>query len=59
MSEKLPEAVARLFGRKWVCKNCKTVMRADSSKVRAKRLICKNCQKRNFRPKKKEKKAIK
>jgi ribosomal protein L40E len=56
---KLPEAMARIFGRKWVCKNCKTVMKADGSKVRAKKLICKGCQKKNFRPKKKEKKTIK
>ena len=51
--------MARLFGRKWVCKKCKTVMKADGSKVRAKKLICKNCQGKNFRPKKKEKKTIK
>ena len=56
---KIPEAVARMFGRKWVCKKCKTVMRADGSKVRARKLICKNCHAKNFRPKTKEKKAIK
>jgi len=56
---KIPEAVTRLFGRKWVCKKCKTVMKADGSKVRAKKLICKNCLSKNFRPKKKEKKTIK
>ena len=59
MSEKLPEAMNRIFGRKWVCKICKTVMKADSVKVQAKKLICKGCQKKNFRPKKKEKKTIK
>ncbi len=56
---KIPEAVARMFGRKWVCKKCKTVMKADGTKVRDKKLICKRCYGKNFRPKKKEKKTIK
>jgi Zn finger protein HypA/HybF involved in hydrogenase expression len=59
MANKIPEAMARLFHRKWVCKNCKTVMKADASKVRARKLICKNCQGKNFRLKTKEKKTIK
>ncbi len=55
---KIPEAEARLFHRKWVCRKCKTVNKADISKIRTKKLICKRCQNRDFRIKTKEKKAI-
>jgi ribosomal protein L40E len=56
---KIPEATARIFGRKWVCRKCKKVAKADNAKIRAKKIICKNCQGKNFRPKTKEKKTIK
>jgi ribosomal protein L40E len=59
MSTKIPEAMNRLFGRKWVCKKCKTVMRANATKVRARKLICRGCHGKNWRVKTKEKKTIK
>jgi len=56
---KIAEATARIFGRKWVCRKCKTVMKADSSKIRIHKIICRKCQGKNFRAKTKEKKTIK
>lgn len=48
------EALNRLFNRIFVCKNCKTKIRTDSSKIRAGRVVCKNCGKKRFRPKRKK-----
>lgn len=48
---KLPEATIRLFGRKWVCRRCKRVIRGDSAKIRAKLIVCTRCGSRTFRPK--------
>ncbi len=59
MATKIAEAEARLFHRKWICRKCKTVMKADISKIRSGKLICRKCQGKDFKPKKKEKKSIK
>ncbi len=55
---RIPEAEARLFHRKWVCRKCKTINKADISKVRTGKLICKKCGNKHFRIKRKEKKAV-
>jgi ribosomal protein L40E len=52
---KIPEAIIRMFGRKWVCRRCKRSIRGDSAKIRAGAIPCKNCGSRAFRPKSKEK----
>lgn len=55
---KIPEAAARVFSRVFICKRCKKKVRADSAKIRARKIPCSNCGSRDFRPKKKEKKII-
>ena len=47
---KFPEAIARMFGRVFVCKKCKSKLRADSSKIRALKVTCKKCGSKAFRP---------
>lgn len=47
---RFPEAIARLFGRVFVCKRCKSKLRADPSKIRANKIICKKCNSKAFRP---------
>lgn len=59
MATKIPEAEARLFHRVWICRKCKAKIRASISKIRAKKIVCRKCQGRDFRPKKKEKKVVK
>ncbi|MEK6807917.1 MAG: 50S ribosomal protein L40e [Nanoarchaeota archaeon] len=51
---KIPEAVIRLFGRKWVCRRCKRAIRGDAMKIRAGKIHCTKCGSRTFRPKSKE-----
>jgi len=48
-----PEAVARIFNRMYVCRHCKSKIRADPAKVRAGKVKCRNCGSRVLRPKKK------
>lgn len=47
-----PEAMARLYHRVYVCRVCKSKMRADSAKVKAGSVKCRNCGARALRPKK-------
>ncbi len=47
---RFPEAIARLFKNVYVCKNCKTKMKANTAKVLNKELVCKKCGGRHFRP---------
>ena len=54
---KVPEAEARDYNRVWVCRKCKHKIRADSSSIRAGKILCRNCKATVFRPKKKEKKV--
>ena len=51
------EAMARLFHRVYVCRKCKSKIRADYSKIKDKKIKCRKCQSKQFRPKRKEKKA--
>jgi hypothetical protein len=47
---KIPEATNRLFKNVFVCKNCKTKMKADSQKVLAGKVRCRKCKRGAFRP---------
>jgi len=53
---KIPAAQARLFKNVFVCKSCGQKMRTDALKVLAKKIKCRRCGKRNFRPIKAKKK---
>ena len=52
-----PEAVKRLFHRVFVCRKCKSKIRADYIKVREGKIKCRKCGSIYLRPKRKEKKA--
>jgi len=43
------ETKNRLFSRIFVCKNCKTKVRTDISRVLQKKISCRNCQGKEFR----------
>lgn len=47
---KFPEATARLHHGIFVCKKCKTKIRADMLKILAKKIACRKCGKKYFRP---------
>ncbi len=47
-----PEAVARIYQRVYVCRVCKSKLKADPAKVRAGAVKCRNCDSRALRPKK-------
>ncbi len=52
---KFPETQARLFHNVFVCKRCKSKMRATMQKVLAGKLRCRKCNAKAFRPIKKSK----
>ena len=47
-----PEAMARLYLRVFVCRVCKTKIRADAAKVKEGKIKCRKCGSRALRPKK-------
>jgi len=47
---KIPEADARLFRNIFVCKKCKTKIRASSMKVTQGKIRCRKCSSRALRP---------
>jgi len=47
---KFSEATARLFHGVFVCRKCKTKIRTDVNKILHKKISCKKCGGRNFRP---------
>jgi len=51
---KFPEADKRLFRNKFVCRKCKSVVRAPSRKVAEKQVRCRNCNSRVFKAKRKK-----
>ncbi len=54
MAKKIfPEASRRLFHHVFVCKVCKSKIRADSRQVRLGKVKCRKCGSRALRPKKK------
>ena len=56
---KIPEAEVRLFNRRFVCKKCKKVVRANPARIKTRDIVCPNCESRNFRQKNKEKRVAK
>ncbi len=50
MATKLPAAQARLFHNIFICKNCKSKIRTDSRKILDKKVRCRKCLKKVFRP---------
>jgi len=52
-----PEAMHRLYFRVFVCRRCKSKIRADSRKVREGKIKCRKCGSRALRPKRREKKV--
>ncbi len=51
---KFPEAEARLFRNKFVCRRCKSVLRAPSRKIAEKKVKCRKCDGKAFKPKRKK-----
>ena len=47
---KIPEAQIRLFKNVFVCKNCKSKLRADPLKILEGKIKCRKCGKKAFRP---------
>jgi ribosomal protein L40E len=47
---KFPEAEARLFHNMFVCRRCKTKVRAPNMKVIAKKISCRKCKSKVLRP---------
>lgn len=52
---RFPEAEARLFGNKFVCRKCKTKIRTSMAKVLQRKVTCKRCGSKSFRPIRKKK----
>jgi ribosomal protein L40E len=51
---KFPEAAARLFKNKFVCKECKSVIKSENTKVIAGKTVCRRCNSKKLRPKRKK-----
>ena len=51
---KIPEAQNRLFKNVFVCKKCKTKIRAEPQKILKGKIKCRKCKKSSFRPLKKK-----
>ncbi|MGC8812164.1 MAG: 50S ribosomal protein L40e [Candidatus Aenigmatarchaeota archaeon] len=51
VKKSFPEALQRLFFRVYVCRVCKTKIRADPAKVKAGKVKCRKCGSRALRPK--------
>lgn len=51
---KFPEAEARLFRNKFVCRKCKSVVRATNMKVLAGKVSCRKCGAKVLRTKRKK-----
>lgn len=51
---KIPEAMNRLFKNVFVCKNCQTKRKANVLQVLERKVKCRKCGKRTFRPLKKK-----
>ncbi len=51
---KFPEADARMFRNKFVCRRCKSVMNVPNRKVAEGAVKCRKCQGKAFKPKRKK-----
>jgi len=47
---KIPETQARLFKNIFVCKKCKSKLRSNMNKILQKKVKCRKCQGKAFRP---------
>lgn len=60
MAKKLPEAVAnRLFLNMFICMKCNARIRANPSKVKARKIKCRHCGSKQLRLKAKERRGQK
>jgi len=50
MPTKLPAAQARMYHNVFVCKHCKTKIRAESRKILEGKVRCRKCLHKAFRP---------
>lgn len=55
---KFKEAMQRLFTNIYVCRKCKSKIRADPIKVRLKKVKCRKCNSKQLRTKNKEPKGV-
>ena len=55
---KFPEAEARLFHRVFICMHCGARMKADTAKVKAGKIKCRKCRRKELRQIKKERKTV-
>jgi len=51
---KIPEAEARLFKNIFVCKKCKTRVKATMTQILKGEIRCKKCGSKRFKPKRKK-----
>ncbi len=51
---KFVEAEERLFKRKFVCRKCKSVIKAPNLKIIAGKIKCRSCNAKAFKPKRKK-----
>jgi hypothetical protein len=50
MATKLPVTQARLFKDMFVCRHCKAKVRADARRIIEKKVRCRKCLRKDFRP---------
>ncbi len=55
---RFPEAIKRLYTRVFVCRKCKTKIKARVAQIISKRLSCKRCGGKSFRPIKSKKATV-
>jgi len=51
---KFPEADERIFKNKFVCRKCKSVIRAPPRKITEQDVSCRKCSAKVFKPKRKK-----
>jgi len=51
---KFAEAEARMFRNKFVCRRCKSTIKAPNMQILAGKVTCRNCKNHDFKPKRKK-----
>ncbi|MEM4282093.1 MAG: 50S ribosomal protein L40e [Candidatus Woesearchaeota archaeon] len=51
---RFPEAEARLFKNKFVCRKCKSVITATTMRIMSGKISCRKCGSHQFKPKRKK-----
>jgi ribosomal protein L40E len=51
VKKSFPEVTARIYTRVYVCRVCKSKIRADATKVKAGKVKCRKCGSKSLRPK--------